>query len=47
MIHYNLACYAAQTGKTNEARERLREAIRLAPETLLLALDDPDLEPLW
>jgi Tfp pilus assembly protein PilF len=47
MIHFNLACYAAQTGKIEEAKERLREAIRLAPETRLLALDDPDLEPLW
>lgn len=47
MIHFNLACYAAQTGKLEEARERLEEAIRLAPETRLMALDDPDLEPLW
>lgn len=47
MIHFNLACYAAQTGKIEEAKERLRDAIRLAPETRLLALDDPDLEPLW
>jgi predicted Zn-dependent protease len=47
MIHYNLACYAAQTGKIVEAKERLREAIWLAPETRLLALDDSDLEPLW
>ena len=47
MIHFNLACYAAQTGKLEEARGRLEEAIRLAPEVRAQALDDPDLEPLW
>jgi Tfp pilus assembly protein PilF len=47
MIHFNLACHAAHAGRIEEAKERLREAIRLAPETRLLALDDPDLEPLW
>ncbi|WAC19032.1 hypothetical protein OVA24_17535 [Luteolibacter sp. SL250] len=47
MIHFNLACSAAQTGKIEEAKERLRDAIRLVPETRLLALDYPDLEPLW
>lgn len=47
MIHFNLACYAAQTGKVEDARELLRNAIRLEPNVRSLALDDPDLEPLW
>lgn len=47
MIHFNLACYAAQTGMIEKAKERLQEAIQLEPEVRTLALDDPDLEPLW
>jgi hypothetical protein len=47
MIHFNLACYAAQTGDLVAARERLVQAEALEPGTVLLALADPDLEPLW
>lgn len=47
MIHFNLACYCAQTGQLPAAREFLAEAIRIAPESRAMALDDPDLEPLW
>jgi Flp pilus assembly protein TadD len=47
LIHFNLACYAAQTGDLEAARQRLSQAITLDPGTKLLALDDPDLEPLW
>jgi Tfp pilus assembly protein PilF len=47
MIHFNLACYAAQTGDLDAARERLSQAITLDPEAKQLALDDPDLAPLW
>jgi tetratricopeptide (TPR) repeat protein len=49
-IQYNLACYACQLGKQDEAREWLRDAFDLAPDKKALklsALDDPDLEPLW
>lgn len=43
VIHYNLACYAAQTGIFEEARLRLEDAIRLDPSMRALALEDPDL----
>jgi predicted Zn-dependent protease len=46
MIHFNLACYAAQTGNLAAARERLAEAELLDPGAAMLALTDPDLEPL-
>lgn len=45
MIHYNLACYAAQTGDLESARVRLTHAISLNPTFRKMALDDPDLEP--
>lgn len=47
MIHFNLACYAAQLGHLDEARERLGRAFELDSNLRLLALEDPDLEPLW
>lgn len=47
MIHFNLACYAAQTDDLVTARERLSQAITLDPGARLLALNDPDLMPLW
>lgn len=46
MIHFNLACYAAQTGELGTARERLFRAIALDPDVKQMALYDPDLEPL-
>ena len=47
MIHFNLACYAAQTGELAVARERLSQAETLDPGARTMALRDPDLEPLW
>jgi len=47
MIHYNLACYECQLGKLNATKERLERAFKLDRELRLIALDDPDLEPLW
>jgi tetratricopeptide (TPR) repeat protein len=46
-IHFNLACYACQQGRLDEARERLSEAIRLEPRFKQMALEDEDLSPLW
>lgn len=46
-ILYSLACYNAQSGKIQEAKERLMEAIDLDPGMRLRALDDPELEPVW
>jgi len=41
-IAYNLACYACQLGNIPRAREFLAPAA-----TKLMALNDPDLCPLW
>jgi tetratricopeptide (TPR) repeat protein len=48
LIRYNLACYAAQCGRLNEAKQWLKQAIEMGDSTEVkqLALDDPDLEPL-
>ncbi len=49
MIAFNLACYACQLGRLEEAREWLRKAMDVGDEKdiKLRAFDDPDLEPLW
>ncbi len=47
MIHFNLACYAAQSGELAAARKRLAHAEMLDPGARMMALKDPDLEPLW
>lgn len=47
VIHFNLACYAAQLGKLDLARLRLGEAIKLDPRVREMALGDSDMEPLW
>jgi tetratricopeptide (TPR) repeat protein len=47
LIHFNLACYAAVTGRTDLARTRLAEAIRLEPSITAMAVVDPDLATLW
>ena len=47
ILYFNLACYAAQTARVPLARERLAEAIRLDPTITKMAVDDPDLQPLW
>ncbi|MBV9391837.1 MAG: hypothetical protein JOY96_08100 [Verrucomicrobia bacterium] len=46
VIHFNLACYAAQRGLMEEANVRLKNAIDLDPQFDALAKTDPDLEPL-
>ncbi len=46
ILHYNLACYETQLGYLESARERLREAIRLAPGCRELAAGDEDLQGL-
>lgn len=49
MMRYNLACYSCQLGKLKEAMAWLEKAIDLAgkKDIRTMALDDPDLEPLW
>ena len=40
MIAFNLACYASVTGRMEEAKERLQNAIKLDKDIRGLALDD-------
>jgi len=49
MIQYNLACYACQLGNLKDAFKWLGKAIDLAggKEVKIMALQDPDSEPLW
>jgi tetratricopeptide (TPR) repeat protein len=49
IIPYNLACYACQLGDLKEAMQWLEKAIELAVKNDIrgMALNDPDLEPLW
>jgi predicted Zn-dependent protease len=49
LIAYNLACYDCQLGNETGAREWLKTAFaaRNAKALKAMALQDPDLEPLW
>ena len=50
LIPYNLACYAAQSGRPDEAWEWLRKSMEAAGNTdhiKRMGLADADLEPLW
>jgi predicted Zn-dependent protease len=49
LIPYNLACYAAQMNKLDEARFWLSKAVSLgsAEKVKLMGLKDNDLKPLW
>jgi predicted Zn-dependent protease len=49
VVRYKLACYECQLGNLEEARSLLEKAFESgdANEMKLMALDDPDLEPLW
>jgi tetratricopeptide (TPR) repeat protein len=48
LVRYNLACYTAQLGQIKKAEDWLKAAMALnESEVKEIALDDPDLEPLW
>ena len=49
LIPYNLACYACQMQRLDEAREWLRLALATAKKNRFraMALEDEDLRPLW
>lgn len=48
-IAYNLSCYACQLQELNEARIWFRRALKIGGKEKIkgMALDDPDLQPLW
>ena len=48
-IPYNLACYACQLRRLDEARQWLERAVKIAGKEKIkfMALNDDDLEPLW
>jgi hypothetical protein len=48
-IPYNLSCYACQMQQLEDARAWLRRALKAGDREKIkqMALDDPDLEPLW
>jgi hypothetical protein len=47
MIAFNLACYASVTGRMEDAKERLRNAIDLHKDVPKLAIDDNVLKPFF
>jgi len=47
MIRYNLACYECQLGNLSDAKEHLMHVTKLGVKFRAMALDEPDLEPLW
>jgi tetratricopeptide (TPR) repeat protein len=49
IMRYNLACYECQLGRLEQAKTWLEKAFDLgdARKLKLMALDDPDLGPLW
>jgi len=50
IIAYNLACYAAQMGRLDEAWQLFQRAVAVADkacDVICLALSDADLKPLW
>ena len=46
-IQFNLGCYASQMENPEEAKRRVAAAISLEGKYQMIALEDPDLEPLW
>jgi tetratricopeptide (TPR) repeat protein len=46
-IHFNLACYESQLGNLDRAKAHLTWATEIDDKFGRMALDGPDLEPLW
>ena len=47
LIQFNLACYEAQLGNIAAAKKHLSRATKIDAKFSRMALNDPDLEPLW
>lgn len=43
---YNLACFYGRNGRAEEALPLLRDALRVSPDLVPFALEDPDLTPI-
>lgn len=46
IFHYNMACYEAQLGNLQAARDYLSQAVNMDARYREMALHDPDLQPL-
>jgi len=46
-IQFNIACYEAQMGSLDRAKAHLKRATEIDAKFKLMALEDPDLEPVW
>ena len=48
-LRYNLACHECRLGRLEQAKHWLQKAFEVGdPQRIkLMALDDPDLKPLW
>jgi tetratricopeptide (TPR) repeat protein len=46
-IQFNLACYEAQMGNLERAKAHLERATTIDEKSKSIALEDPDMEPLW
>ena len=46
-IHFNLAFYERQLANLTDAKDHLKMCFVNEPNWRLMALEDPDLEPLW
>ena len=46
-VQFNVACYEAQMGRLELAKTHLKRATQIDAKFRLMALEDPDLEPLW
>ena len=47
LFHFNLACYHCQLGELGEAKASPTRAFKRERRYRQVALEDPDLEPLW
>jgi Flp pilus assembly protein TadD len=47
-VPYNLACYCAQLNRLDEAEKWLKKSMAINEKAVkTMAIDDPDLKPLW
>ncbi len=48
LFPYNISCYCSQVGEFDQAWQWLKKAVRIDNAAIKkMALDDPDLKPLW